>query len=109
MVLNIHRPQADGWIEASHKFLNNCIRKFTKNGEVEWDEVPNSAHVVYNFFPNSQIQESYFFLMMGRDAYNSTVAILLQPKLRYLGNTCTLLSLEMLRQANILVAVDLKG
>ena len=53
-------------------------------GEVEWDEVLNIAVAAY--FSNGQSQESAFFLMFGRNVYIPTLANLLHPKLRYLGD-----------------------
>ena len=46
--------------------------------------------------------------MFGRDVYIPYLANLLQPKLRYLGDKMSLLSIEMLREAYMLVAVNLK-
>ena len=58
-----YRSLANGQIDAIHKFLENCIGKFTSKGKGEWDEVLNIACVIYNFFPNSQCQESVFMLL----------------------------------------------
>ena len=49
-----YRPHRNGRIEVSHKFLKNCIRKFTVKGEVELDEVLNISFTTYNFFPNDR-------------------------------------------------------
>ena len=101
-------PQGNGQIEASHKLLIRCIRKFTMKDEVEWDKVLNIACTAYNCFPNSQSQESGFFLTFGRDVYITTSSNLLQPNLECFGHTFALLSLEMLRGAYILAAMNLK-
>ena len=92
-----YRPQANGCIEASHKFLKNCIRKFTMKGEVEQDKVLNIACTTYNFFPNGQNKGPTFLLMFGRDIYIHSQANLSQPKLRYLGDKSSLLSIQTIR------------
>ena len=84
------------------------MRKLTIKGELEWDEVLNIACTYCNSFPNDQSQESGFFLMFWRDAYIPMLANLLQPKLRYLGDKSSLLSIEMLRETYMLVAVNIK-
>ena len=48
------------------------IRKFTIKGEVEQDEVLNTACTAYNFFPNGWSQELVFFLMFRTDVYVPT-------------------------------------
>ena len=60
------------------------------------------------FFSNSQSQEPGFFLMFERNVYIPTFANLLEPKLRYMGNKSKLHSLEMLKEAYTLVAVNFK-
>ena len=77
-------------------------------GQVEWDEIVTIASAAYNIFPNSQGQGSSFFLMFGRHVYISTLANLLQPKLRYLGDASALLSVEMLWEVYRLAAVNVK-
>ena len=76
-------------------------------GEVEWDEVVNIACTAYNFFPNGQSHESAFFLMFRRDLYIPTLANLLQSKLWYQRDKSSLLSIEVLREAYMLVAINL--
>ena len=46
--------------------------------------------------------------MFGRDMYIPPIAHLLQPKLRYLEDKSSLLSVEMLREAYMLAAINLK-
>ena len=76
-------------------------------GEAEWDEVFNIPHATYNFFPNSQSQESAFFLMFCRDIYIPTLADLPQPELGYLDKS-SLLSIEVLREAHMSEAINFK-
>ena len=47
--------------------------------------------------------------MSSRDIYIPTLTNLIQPKLRYLGDKPSLLSIVMLREAYILEAINLKG
>ena len=56
----------------------------------------------------SQSQEPGFLPMFGRDLYIPTLANLWQPELRYLGDKSSLPSLEMLWEAYILAAINLK-
>ena len=72
------------------------------------DKVLNIVCTIYNFFSNIQSQESSFFLMFGRYVYLPTQANLLQSKLRYIADASALLSVEMLRKAYTLLAVNLK-
>ena len=57
---------------------------------------------------NSQSQESSFFLMFGRDMYIPILGNILQPKLRYLGDTSSTLSLEMSGEAYMMAAINHK-
>ena len=47
--------------------------------------------------------------MFGRDVYISTLVNLLQPNVRYLDDSSTLLSVQILREACMLAAVNLKN
>ena len=94
-----YRPQTNRCIESSYKSFKNCVRKFTINGGVEWDEAVHIACAAFNFFPNGQSHELAFSLVFGRDVYIPTLANLLQPKLYYLGCMSSLLSIEMLKRS----------
>ena len=94
-----YRPQSNGRIESFHYFLKACIAKHI-TPQLEWDDVVPLACAAYNFFPNEYSRESSFFLMFGRD--------LLRPKLRYLGNEESILSLESLQNIYQLVVTNLK-
>ena len=73
-----------------------------------WDDVISIACAAYSVLPNSLSQESGFVPRFGRDVYNPTLANLLLSKIRYLGDKSSVLSLEMLREADMLVTVNLK-
>ena len=101
-----YRPQSNGRIESFHYFLKACIAKHI-TPQLEWDDVVPLACAAYNFFPNEHSRESPFFLMFGRDPL-LPLTKLLRPKLRYLGNEESILSLESLQNIYQLVVTNLK-
>ena len=101
-----YRPQSNGRIESFHYFLKACITKHI-TPQLEWDDVVPLACAAYNFFPNEHSRESPFFLMFGRDPL-LPLAKLLRPKLQYLGNEESILSLESLQNIYQLVVTNLK-
>ena len=101
-----YRPQSNGRIESFHYFLKACIAKHI-TPKLEWDDVVPLACGAYNFFPNEHSRESPFFLMFRRDPL-LPLAKLLRPKLRYLGNEESILSLESLQNIYQLVVTNFK-
>ena len=101
-----YRPQSNGRIESFHYFLKACIAKHI-TAQLEWDDIVPLACAAYNFFPNEHSRESPFFLMFGRDPL-IPLTKLLRPKLRYLGNEESILSLEALQNIYQLVVTNLK-
>ena len=101
-----YRPQSNGRIESFHYFLKACIAKHITS-QLEWDDVVPLACAAYNFFPNEHSRESPFFLMFGRDPL-LPLTKLLRPKLRYLGNEESIVSLESLQNIYQLVVTNLK-
>ena len=101
-----YRPQSNGRIESFHYFLKACIAKHI-TPQLEWDDVVPLACTAYNFFPNEHSRESPFFLMFGWDPL-LPITKLLRPKLRYLGNEESILSLESLQNIYQLVVTNLK-
>ena len=101
-----YRPQSNGRIESFHYFLKACIAKHITT-QLEWDDVVPLACAAYNFFPNEHSRESPFFLMFRRDPL-IPLTKLLRPKLRYLGNNESILSLETLQNIYQLVVTNLK-
>ena len=55
-----HHPQANGKLESSHRFIKDCVRKFSINGVLEWYQLLPTA--AFNWFPNEHSQESLHFL-----------------------------------------------
>ena len=86
--------------------MKACIAKHI-TPQLEWDDVVPLACAAYNFFPNEHSRESPFFLMFGRDPL-LPLTKLLRPKLRYLGNEESILSLESLQNTYQLVVTNLK-
>ena len=101
-----YRPQSNGRIESFHYFLKACIAKHI-TPQLEWDNVVPLACAAYNFFPNEHSRENPFFLMFGRDPL-LPLTKLLRPKLRYLGNEESILSLESLQNIYQLIVTNLK-
>ena len=101
-----YRPQSNGRVESFPYFLKACIAKHI-TPQLEWDDVVPLACAAYNFFPNEHSRESPFFLMFGRDPL-LPLTKLLRPKLRYLGNEESILSLESLQNIYQLVVTNLK-
>ena len=101
-----YHPQSNGRIEGFHSFLKACLEKHISK-DVEWDEVCTLATVAYNFLPNEHSRESPFFLMFGRDP-QLPLTETFKPRMRYLGNEDTVLSLEALKNMYLLVAENLK-
>ena len=78
------------------------------NHDVEWDELVHVAKMAYNIFPHSAVEESPFFLMYGKDAYLPTLHQLLQPKMRYMGDTECRIHLDAMGEIYIMAIMNLK-
>ena len=72
-------------------------------------EQSSEYHVCcYNYFQNGQSQEFGFSFMFGKDVYIFTLVNLLQPKPRYITYKSSMLSAEMLREAYMSAAINIK-
>ena len=100
------RPQSNGRIEGFHAFLKAYLAKHISH-ELEWDKVCPIAMAAYNFLPNEHSREAPFFIMFRRDP-RIPLTEALEPKIRYLGNDETILSLEALRRMYLIVAENLR-
>ena len=96
---SLYRPKANGYMEASHKFPKNYIRKLTVKGEVEWYEVLHITYATWNFFYMTIARKQHFSLFF---------LSLLQPKLWYLRDRSSFISIDLLRDAFMLAAINLK-
>ena len=63
----MYTPEANGRLEAWHRFFKACVAKHIRGNAAEWDEVVPLAAAAYNFFPCQAAGESPFVLMFGRD------------------------------------------
>ena len=102
-----HHPQGNAKLEAVHKFLKDCLTKYTHQSTLEWDELLSKAVFAYNVVPGAHSRESPFFLMRGRDPI-VPLSKILGPKPRYLGNNYGLLSLDQLIRCWALAAYNIK-
>ena len=101
-----YHPPSNGRIEGFHSFLKACLSKHIKD-PMEWDEIVPFVCSVYNALPNEHSREAPFFLMFGRDP-RLPLNDFLRPKLRYLGNNETIISLEAMKKIYKLAAKNLK-
>ena len=53
-----HHPQANGKLKSSQRFIKDCVRKFSINSVLEWDQLLLYATATFNWFPNKHSQES---------------------------------------------------
>ena len=79
-------PLTNGKLESSHRFIKDCVWKFSIDGVLEGDQLLPYATATFNWFPNEHSQESPCFLYFRCDPYLPHLAAFLQPKLRYLGS-----------------------
>ena len=101
-----YHPTSNGRIEGFHAFLKACISKHIAP-QLEWDDLVPPACSAYNFLPNEHSKESPLFLMFGRDPV-LPLNILLEPKIRYMGNDINILSLEAMKNMFEVAAANLK-
>ena len=94
-----HHPQANTEPESLHRFIEDCVCKFSIDGVLERDQLLPYAKAAFNCSPNEHSQESLHFLYYGHDPYLPHLAAFLQPKLRYLGLDKGMIYLDKLRQA----------
>ena len=75
---------------------------------MKWDEVAHIAKMAYNIFPHSATGESVFFLMYGSDTYLLILHNLLQPKIRYMGDSKCRIHLHAMREIYMMAILNLK-
>ena len=73
---------------------------------LEWDQLFPFAAAAVNWFSNEHSQESPNFLYFGCDPYVPHLAVLLQPKLYYLGSDKGMIHLDKLRQAYMVASLN---
>ena len=102
-----HHPMGNAKLEMVHKFIKDCLTKYTHQSTLEWDELLSKAVFAYNVVPGAHSRESPFFLMRGRDPI-VPLTKLLGPRPRYLGNNYGLLSIDQLTRCWALAAFNIK-
>ena len=103
----VYTPEANGRLEAWHRFFKACVAKHIRGNVAEWDEVVPLAGAAYNFFPCQASGESPFVLMFGRDPI-TPFAKLLEPAPRYWGDRGGHLKMDLLRKLYLLTAENVK-
>ena len=103
----VYTPEANGRLEAWHRFFKACVAKHIRGNAAEWDEVVPLAGAAYNFFPCQASGESPFVLMFGRDPI-MPFAKLLEPAPRYWGDRGGHLKMDLLRRLYLLTAENVK-
>ena len=103
----VYTPEANGRLEAWHRFFKACIAKHVRGNAAEWDEVVPLAGVAYNFFPCQASGELPFVLMFRRDPI-TPFAKLLEPAPRYWGDHGGHLKKDLLRKLYLLTAENVK-
>ena len=103
----VYTPEANGRLEAWHRFFKGCVAKHICGNAAEWDEVVPLAAAAYNFFPCQASGESPFVLMFGRDPI-TPFAQLLEPAPRYWGDCGGHLKMDLLRKLYLLTAENVK-
>ena len=103
----VYTPEANGRLEAWHRFFKACMAKHVRGNAAEWDEVVPLAAAAYNFFPCQSTGESPFVLMFGRDPI-TLFAKLLELAPRYWGDRGGHLKLDLLKKLYLVTAENIK-
>ena len=103
----VYTPEANGRLEAWHRFFKACVAKHIRGNAAEWDEVVPLAAAAYNFFPCQAAGESPFVLMFGRDPI-TPFAKLLEPAPSYWGDRGGHLKMDLLKKLYLLTAENMK-
>ena len=103
----VYTPEANGRLEAWHRFFKACMAKHIRGNTAEWDEVVPLAAAAYNFFPCQAVREFPFVLMFGRDPI-TPFAKLLEPVPRYWGDRGGHLKMDLLKKLYLLTAENVK-
>ena len=103
----VYTPEANGRLEAWHRFFKACVAKHIHGNVAEWDEVVPLAAAAYNFFPCQSSGESPFVLMFGRDPV-TPFAKLLEPAPRYWCEHGGQLKIDLLKRLYLVTAENIK-
>ena len=103
----VYTPEANGRLEAWHRFFKACVAKHIHGNVAKWHEVVALAGAAYNFFLCQASGESPFVLMFRRDPI-TPFAKLLEPAPRYWGDRRGHLKMDLLRKLYLLTAENVK-
>ena len=103
----VYTAEANGKLEAWHRFFKACVAKHIHGNVAEWDEVVPLAGAAYNFFPCQASGASSFVLMFSRDPI-MPFAKLLEPAPRYWGDQGGHLKMDLFRKLYLLTAENVK-
>ena len=79
------RPQFNGKTERFHRYLNDCIAKYTRGNHGLWEQHLPGILMAYRTSTHSSTKFTPYFLVYGRDPI-LPMDTLLCPKLKYLGD-----------------------
>ena len=103
----VYTPEANGRLEAWHRFFKACVAKDIQGNAAESNEVVPLAAAAYNFFPYQTAGESPFVLMFGRDPITPFTK-LLEPAPRYWRDHGGHLKMDLLKKLYLLTAENVK-
>ena len=109
MYISLCHPQANRKLESSHRFIKDCIWKFSIVITLEWHQLLSYATTAFSWFHKEHSQESPNFLYSGCNTYLPHLVAFLQPEIRYLGSDEGMTHLEKLRQTYMLAALNTKN
>ena len=73
-----HHPQPNGKLESSHKFIKDCVQKFSTDGVLEWYQLIPYVTAAFIWFSFEHLQEAPHFLYFGCDPYVPHLTALLE-------------------------------
>ena len=103
----VYTSEANGRLEAWHRFFKAYVAKHIQGNQLEWDEVVPLAAAAYNFFPCQASSKSPFMIMFARHPI-TPFAKLLEPAPRYWGDRVGHLKMDLLRKLYLLTAENMK-
>jgi transposase InsO family protein len=80
-----YHPQSNGKTERFHRYMNDCLAKYSHREPRDWDLYIPTMLMAYRVITNETTEKSPFLFMYGRDPV-LPIDTLLQPKLKYMGD-----------------------
>ena len=107
MYTSPYTPTGNYIIGRTHTFLKASLRKIIHNHNTDLDNIAHIATMAYVFL-HSLSEEAPFYLMLGWDAYMSTLFKLLLPKIRYMGDEKCRIHLDAMKEVYMMAVCNLK-